>query len=332
MKSKIWAIAGRFIQFCICEENRKISVMILIALIFGAGVQFADYLSCKNNYIYNEKGNLVAIIRNNTEEAETVPLRITISEKGELLSKDVILNLNGKNSDMNENRSESEQSYDLSTRIDEIISKVSDSTDRILYLPLRDENGEVIKWDKQRNLSFLLMILVFPMSMAVLYESRKSAEKKAIHERHDSIRRGLPRFCNQLLLLLNSGIVFDDAFNRITEIYRDSTKPDFFQMMIIDIRNQCMNTSDSPVSLLVRKSKEYKIRELARITALLESGQKKGTNLASSLELECNLLWNERKKDAEERGRAAEVKLSFPLAVLLLAVIVITAAPAMLEM
>jgi len=44
------------------------------------------------------------------------------------------------------------------------------------------------------------------------------------------------------------------------------------------------------------------------------------------------LLWEQRKKLAEERGRAAETKMAFPLAILLLVLILITAAPAMLQM
>lgn len=43
-------------------------------------------------------------------------------------------------------------------------------------------------------------------------------------------------------------------------------------------------------------------------------------------------LWRERKRTALEKIRLSESKMSFPLALLLIALILITAAPAMLQM
>ena len=115
-------------------------------------------------------------------------------------------------------------------------------------------------------------------------------------------------------------------------MYEDSSSEDYFKNIIIEIKNQCENTSDNTINALVNKSKELRIRELSRLSGILENGQRKGIDLTSKLELESELLWSERKNHAEVKGRAAEVKLSFPLAILLIVLIVITAAPAMMEM
>ena len=54
--------------------------------------------------------------------------------------------------------------------------------------------------------------------------------------------------------------------------------------------------------------------------------------MTEKLESESDILWTQRKKIAEEKGRIAETKLTFPLALLLLVLILITAAPAIMEM
>ncbi len=44
------------------------------------------------------------------------------------------------------------------------------------------------------------------------------------------------------------------------------------------------------------------------------------------------MLWLERKKSCEERGRLAETKLTLPLMIFLMVLIVITVAPALMEL
>ncbi|MFQ7012468.1 MAG: hypothetical protein ACLRTA_08070, partial [Clostridia bacterium] len=58
----------------------------------------------------------------------------------------------------------------------------------------------------------------------------------------------------------------------------------------------------------------------------------KGTGLTEKLQAESEILWMNRKKNCEERGRLAETKLTLPLVIFLLVLIVITIAPALLEL
>ena len=47
---------------------------------------------------------------------------------------------------------------------------------------------------------------------------------------------------------------------------------------------------------------------------------------------ENELLWFARKQQSEEKGRLAETKLTLPLMILLMVLIMVTVAPAMMEM
>ena len=69
-----------------------------------------------------------------------------------------------------------------------------------------------------------------------------------------------------------------------------------------------------------------------RFSAILADNIDKGSALAEKLTQESDMLWNLRKKRAEEKGRLAETKLTFPMVLQLLVVILITVAPAAFEM
>ena len=91
-------------------------------------------------------------------------------------------------------------------------------------------------------------------------------------------------------------------------------------------------TGSSLIAAMESYAKTLGIREFSRLTAILADNQYKGVDLTDKLAAESDMLWEQRKKTAEEKGKAAETKLSFPLAVLLLVLILVAAAPAMLQM
>ena len=335
MKSSVYrrirTEVARFIDYCRSEENCRISVALLVLITLMSGIQIGDYLSCRKQYIYNDKGELVAFVRVSKDSAESIPLHVSISEGNEKKSKDLVINIKGNKAGDDNNPEKADEGDSLETVINRIASDLSDSSDRIIYFPLREKNAR-ISWEKQKNYSIILIPLLFPLSFAAIRESRKASEKQKKEQLKNSVKRSLPRFSSQLLLMLESGLILEEAFKRIALMYEKSYVHDDFKEIIIGINHQCEYTSDNIICALEKKSKELKIRELLRLSGILENGQKKGTDLCSKLTLESELLWNERKHYAEERGRAAEVKLSFPLALLLIVLIVVTAAPALMEM
>ena len=57
-----------------------------------------------------------------------------------------------------------------------------------------------------------------------------------------------------------------------------------------------------------------------------------GSDMSHKLTSEVKMLWFERKKLAESRGRLAEVKLTMPLLLLLLVLMIVTIGPATMDM
>ena len=161
---------------------------------------------------------------------------------------------------------------------------------------------------------------------------RRAAEKRK--KRRQEVIRGLPAFTDQVLMLMDAGLVFPDAFARIAAAYEAGTEKgekDGFRRMISDIQRQARTENRHLIRVLRERASQEGIREFSRVTGILSDHLFRGTDVSGKLRSESRLLWESRKKMAEEQGKLAETKLTFPLAILLLVLIMITAAPAVLQ-
>ena len=158
----------------------------------------------------------------------------------------------------------------------------------------------------------------------------KSDEKKTVKKQKEEIIMALPGFINQLLLLMNSGTAVKDAFCRIAGSYTvlpEARKNSFTEAVCSIYDNSC-KTGENVIAGFYCYSRLSGVKELANI---LMENRDKGTDLWEKLAEQSDALWAERKRLALEKIRLAESKMSFPLGILLIALIIITAAPAMLQ-
>lgn len=161
----------------------------------------------------------------------------------------------------------------------------------------------------------------------------KSKRKKEIEKRRLEIVYSLPGFINRLLLLMNSGAVLNEAFCKIAIEYQEAgeERKNYFTEEICRIYNESQKNGESVIKGFHRFGRESNVRELSRVANILAENQNRGTDLWDKLAEQGELLWEERKRTAMREIRMAESKMSFPLGVLLIALIIITAAPAMLQ-
>ena len=67
------------------------------------------------------------------------------------------------------------------------------------------------------------------------------------------------------------------------------------------------------------------------ISDYIIENEKRGSDVIESLERESRYLWDERKTVARECGKSIDTKMSYPLGLLLILLIVITMAPALMN-
>ena len=116
---------------------------------------------------------------------------------------------------------------------------------------------------------------------------------------------------------LSCGMVFEDAFARIAALRGEGSGKDAFGRMLAESREEAAKTGGDPLVLIARKGAAAKIKELSRLTALIMENRYSGADLRQKLRTEGEAMWNERLKQAQEQGKLAETRLSFPLSVML---------------
>lgn len=161
------------------------------------------------------------------------------------------------------------------------------------------------------------------------YKQRKKEEKA-----REEMLMALPTFINRLLLMLNSGMVLQEAMVGIALNYKAAAayETNGFALSFVEIYESSEKTGENFLKNFCRFGRESHVKELARVAKIIADGDKKGIDLWDKLADEGENLWEERKRIALEKIRIAESKMSFPLGILLMALILITAAPAMLQM
>ncbi|MDD6881676.1 MAG: type II secretion system F family protein [Firmicutes bacterium] len=161
------------------------------------------------------------------------------------------------------------------------------------------------------------------------YKTRKNMESK-----REELLYHLPLFVNQLLLLLNSGMVLQEAMTKIFQEYEnmDNEKENLFTVSYVSYLKKARNTNMSIVKAFDIFAVESHVKEIARISKILIDGDKRGIDFSETLKNEMDCLWQQRKRIALEKIRTMETKMSFPLALLLMALILMMAAPAMMQM
>lgn len=162
----------------------------------------------------------------------------------------------------------------------------------------------------------------------------KSRLKKIKQKNKEDIILTIPSFINQLLLLLNSGVVLNDAFSQIAKRYGeiDGKRKNYFTKEVYGLYEKCERSGENVITSFYYFSRRENVKELTRVAAILLEGQTKGSELWDKLAEQGEFLWEERKRVALSKIRLAESKMSFPLGFFLVSLLIMTAAPALMQL
>jgi hypothetical protein len=225
---------------------------------------------------------------------------------------------------------------DLTNSLNEIIDGLNSSADgEQVSLPEKTENGVTLSWKRPAETAFLFIPPVLIAFGYFMYRRRYANIKKEVKAMRESMKLDFPDFLAKLLLLLNAGLVVSSAVARIADDYKARRRVGeehifYEELLDMEDRMRASNTGLTAefTSLAMRSGQ----REIMRFSSILSDNIDKGSTLADKLTQEEHTLRLVRKRSAEERARVAETKLTFPMALELAAVILITIAPAVMQM
>ena len=288
--------------------------------------------------IADDSGNVTGISRKNTDRSERYDLSLRIKDGKEIIEKDVTLTLQAEKegSSALKKSEKDEKEASVEAGINSVISEIEYSKGSTIDLPSSLPDGTEISWsasEKKDNSMMLIIAAVYTGLIALMIAGTAGKDKTADQMRK-SILRGLPRFCNQLFLMMNAGLILSDAFDTITGSYGmyDGKDLSAFEKELAALGEATDGHRRSTAEVINEYAVKHDVKELIRIASILTENEKRGSDVIESLARESRYLWDERKTVARESGKMIDTKMAYPLGLLLILLIVITMAPALLGM
>lgn len=319
------------------KENLKRYVWILACtVLFIILMGVSTLVNDSNELSVDEKGQLY--IQRPLQGNLTIPLTVTGKIEGEQWNRNVVVTLRAEGSNEAEKREKKAEitvEEGVNADLNQLVRAINKSDDgKMIYLPNMLDGIQELKWKKKESNEFGLVMTILLGTFVFAYLRRYDSAKKLNIKCQDSISRELPEFLNKIVLLMNAGLVLTAAFERIIRDYgeRKFGNESYFYDQLEEIHTKMVHVNSPLIIELRLFAERSRHRELMRLISIMADNLDKGTELVSKLQAESSFLWFERKKKAEEKGKLAETKLTIPLAIQLLVLIIITVAPALMQM
>lgn len=311
-------------------HKKQVAVILVIIALLSILQMIQD--DRKQRLYLKDGDRVVAVKRSSLDEDTEIPLLIDINIDGEVKTYEVTLSLKGEYQERKKFDLPTAISDPVKAAIDQLTASLETETGVLIELPQNLEDGKRLLWKAPARRNIFLILLLFPLSVYYLYRSEIDLERKKTKRKCEQILKSLPAFNDQLLLLMNSGLIFHDAFLRIAENYKRRESVDSFGSLILNISQTEACFGGSIVSAMKATVGDVALREYSRMVNILADNQYKGVDLREKLEAESELLWAARKAVSLQKGKEIETKLSFPLALLLIVLMIIAGMPAMMNM
>lgn len=179
-----------------------------------------------------------------------------------------------------------------------------------------------------RNGDVMLLLLFLVMSPVLAYGTFSSLEKK-VEKRHQQVAMDLPDLTNQMIILSGAGLTLRAAIIKIgREMPGESPLYQALRTAVNKMENGA--TDEEALDVLVTQCNMPVVRRL--VSVLLQNMQRGGTDVLIALREIGAELWTNRKAAARQMAEEVSTKMLFPMMLMLLAVILLVAAPAVMSM
>ena len=311
-------------------KNRRTAGLLLALFIGLALCALLRDLQASKAYLRDEAGHVIGIVRESTEGNDSYPLLYRAEKGSEEVTGESALTFRDSTTGSPLSPVQDDPLQELRGSVQAALGETERQSGRKVLLPTELDDGTSIEWSSPGWTGGLALALLGPFMILLLYVDAKGKGRRRRKEQADSITAELPAFSDQLVLLLRSGLTVPDAFARIADGY-SSRRSTYFRRRIGEIREEAEGGARDWGTVLRSEAEKEGNRLFSRFAGILAENQRRGIDLTARLENESGMLWQERRNLAEERGKEAEVRMTIPLASLLIVLILITAAPAILQ-
>lgn len=228
----------------------------------------------------------------------------------------------------------------LKEHIKETLSKKAliDIGDNKVVLPQTfSDYDAVAKWfDGEKEVGGFSIILG-GVSASILFFLLKSYELKAkVKKREEELLRAFPGCINKFALLMNAGMTFGRAWEKITKDYlrikeRSGETILLYEEMVITLEDLQKGISELKAYELF--GQRCKIPEILRFTAIIMQNIKKGSHLLiGAMQQQSKEAMSMREDLARKKGEKASTKLVLPMGIMFMAILIIVITPALITL
>lgn len=145
-----------------------------------------------------------------------------------------------------------------------------------------------------------------------------------LEERHDQLLADFPQMLSKMTLLVNSGMVVRDAWNKIAEngdraLYKE------MRLTVMEMKNG-VTEAEAYMHFADRCS----MKEIKRFSAtMIQSLQKGNSEIAVFLKNMSDEMWEEKKHMVKRKGESANSKLIIPTAMIFIGILIMIMVPVM---
>lgn len=173
---------------------------------------------------------------------------------------------------------------------------------------------------------FIIFSIALILTVAYLSDNEL---KEKIKKRRLAIQMDFPDFLNKLILLIDAGMTVTRAWEKAVE---DNKKGGVLYSELETVLAE-IKSGKSEYQAYEDFSKRCRTPEVTRfMSALIQNLRKGNADIVSVLRLQSNECWMMRKNAAKRLGEEASTKLIFPMVLILIAILIIVATPALLAM
>lgn len=166
------------------------------------------------------------------------------------------------------------------------------------------------------NATFMLIVGFFMCALIAAYSLQNMKNK--LSKRTEECERQLPEVVSTMAVLVNSGMVLREAWNRVAENGIGA----FYELMKRTSENMRNGYSDAEALLLFGKTSNS--TEIKKFTsALLQSMEKGGAELSVFLARQSSELWSTKRQHMLQSGEKAATKLLLPIVLIFVGIIII---------
>ena len=237
-------------------------------------------------------GNVTEIQRKTVSGSERYDVTVSIDDGNQHIERDVTLTLNAAEeegvSERIPGRKTDSREAELDGEIDRMLTEIEFSGGERVELPRTLPDGTHVTWKarKQEDRTGLVFIpFIYICLVLAIIKSWMDVSSDADAAARKEIMKGLPRFCNQLFLMMNAGMILSDAFEQICSSYMEYGKENM-SVFESELTELCEDNSDHRVStatLISEYASRYNVKELIRIATILSENEKRGSDVIESL-------------------------------------------------